>query len=138
MKITYSGFQSCAQDKRVRSLFKKYSNIIPKAINVLKVNFQNDEESNYCTCHYSKKYSNGIIDVHPLFFTLSEEEQELTVIHEIMHLWTGRISNQRHQLSEVIENKQLLNFINESFLCEEELFAETFAFFLHNLLEKKR
>lgn len=65
-------------------LINKWIHVLPSWVRRLRVDFSGDTGSVMSTCVY-EEYRKLVLMVHPPFLNVSQEDRELTVVHEFAH-----------------------------------------------------
>ena len=136
MNIKYHFFENENQLKEIKESLKRFSGVIPSWVQTLHVCrwTANDTGNNdFAAIKVRPKYLDATLNIYDSFYNNSEQEKDITLVHELLHIHFGRISTLvRSDMIEYIaeQNKDLSVFMDRTYRDLEEAFVEQFANFL--------
>lgn len=90
MKITFNKNIELQNKAQIEKYLNHFSFLIPKWLQNLKIEVEPSDNPNLLasTCA-SEQYREASLTIRPLWFTMNEDEQSETIVHELCHLHTN-------------------------------------------------
>ena len=128
MQIIYIGFKDKEQKTAIKKLIDKYKYRFPFWANKLTI-IHGGESNLIAEMHSHLQYHNFEMRLYDKFFAESEKDREISILHEIYHLYTARLDAFTSDCIDLIkeENEDLAGYLSDRQYELTEEITEEFA-----------